>query len=529
MQETIEQILDYIKGIWLKRRFIMISTWLLCPAAWVYIAQMNDVYQSEARVYADTQSILGPLLKGMVVQTNPDVQINLMVRTLLSRDNVERIARMTDLDIQAETPEQYEMLLDKLKKDIVMKKSRGRANIFTITYEHKNADVAKNVVQSALKVFIENTIGENRNDNDSAKKFLDTQLDNYEQRLSVDEKKLAAFKQKYSDILPNQYGGYYNKLSIAREQLKAIELSLSENESQLENARSQLSKNVGKSKQPQNEIKDENSITTNYDIRIAELEVLRDSLLLNYTEKYPDVVEATKRLDYLQQLRKKEIDDYLSSGVDKTNPSLVLSDNPVVQNLQIQVNQYENMLASNKVRRDNYLLEVQDLENKVNILPEIEAELVALNRGYDITKKNYEQLLVRKETAQLAQQANESTSKINFKIIDPPRAPTKPSGPKRILLYIATTVIAAGAGVGLSFLFSQINPVVTSASQVSKITGIPVFGAISATENLGLQQWNKKKRFIFIISNSLLLGLLGCFILYSLFPEAIKTPFTGGL
>jgi uncharacterized protein involved in exopolysaccharide biosynthesis len=105
MQETIEQILDYIKGIWLKRRFIMISTWLLCPAAWVYIAQMNDVYQSEARVYADTQSILGPLLKGMVVQTNPDVQINLMVRTLLSRDNVERIARMTDLDIQAETPD----------------------------------------------------------------------------------------------------------------------------------------------------------------------------------------------------------------------------------------------------------------------------------------------------------------------------------------------------------------------------------------------------------------------------------------
>jgi len=451
MQETIEQILDYLKGIWIKRRFIMISTWLICPLAWMYISQLDDVYEAEARVFADTQSILGPLLKGLTVQTNPDVQIGLMVRTLLSRVNVERISRMTDLDVQAETPEEYEELIKYLKDNIVMKKSgRGRENIFTISYEHKDPEMAKNVVHSVLTVFIENTIGENRNDSDSAQKFLDTQIKEYENRLLASEARLTDFKQKYSDILPNQYGGYYNKLSIAKEQLKAIELSLSEIQSQLKNAKKQLDSSSSDVAKPQSQIHDSNTITTNYDQRIDELEVQLDSLLLKYTEKHPDVVASSKRLEQLKKLRKDEIEDYLTVGKNKDNTTARLSQNPVIQNLQIQINQFESMIASTTVRRDNYKLAVQDLENKIHVLPEIEAELVGLNRGYEITKGQYEKLLGRKETARLAKQADETTNKINFKILDQARAPTKPTGPKRILLLLAATIMGAGVGIGLS-------------------------------------------------------------------------------
>jgi len=111
MQETIEQILDYLKGIWLKRRYIMISTWLICPIAWLFIVQLDDVYQSEAKIYADTQSLLDPLLKGITVNTDTDRQIGLKIKTLLSRPNLERVIRKTDLDLQAETPKEYEELI----------------------------------------------------------------------------------------------------------------------------------------------------------------------------------------------------------------------------------------------------------------------------------------------------------------------------------------------------------------------------------------------------------------------------------
>jgi len=155
-------------------------------------------------------------------------------------------------------------------------------------------------------------------------------------------------------------------------------------------------------------------------------------------------------------------------------------------------------------------------------LPEIEAELVNLNRGYDTTKATYEELLSRRETAQLAQQADETTDKIQFNVIDPPRAATKPSGPPRILFLIGVTVIGIGAGLGLSLLFSQLNPVVTSSNQLSRATGIPIFGVVSATENLGLKKWHRKKTIIFITSNLMLLGLLSMFIMYFTFPELVQ-------
>lgn len=523
MQEIIEQVIDYLKGIWLKRRYIIISTWLICPLAWVFISQMNNVYESEARVYADTQSILRPLLKGLTVETNPDYQVSLMVKTLLSRPNLERITRMTDLDIQVNTPEQYEDLIDNLKNDIDIKKS-GRENIFTIKYAHKDPEMAKNVVQSAVTVFIENTLGENRSESDTAEKFLEAQIKDLENRLLADEAKLTEFKQKYSDVLPNQYGGYYDKLNVAKEQLKSIELVLSETESQLKNALTQLGQNQSEGKKS-NSIVDANSVETSYDERIDELESMLDGLLLKFTDRHPDVIEVKNRLAHLVKQRDKEIAEYVEAR-DGAG-TMQLSQNPVIQSLQIQINQLENQVASIKVRRDNYAENVKELENKIHILPEIEAELTGLNRGYEITKSQYEELLTRKETAQLAKQADETTNKINFRVIDPPRAPSHPSGPPRILFLIGSTILAIGVGVGLSLVFSQINPVVTSRNQVTRETGIPVFGVVSATENLGLQKWHKKKTVIFIASNTILFLMLVGFIMYAMFPEQIKAPLRG--
>ena len=524
MQDIYDDLIDYLKGIWIKRRYIIISTWLICPIGWGLVSMMPDVYESKARVFADTQSILAPLLKGLTVQTNPNIQINMMIKTLLSRPNLERISRMTDMDIQAKNPQQYEGVIARLKNNIKIQKQGRNDNIFTISFEDVNPEMAKNVVQSALTVFIENTLGENRSDSDSAQKFLKSQIAEYENRLISAEVRLTDFKQKYSNMLPNQNGGYYEKLNLAKEKLQIIELSLKEAETQLKSAKSQLSTVPTESSSNQNKIQTSSSIKTSYDDRITELELALDTLQLRYTDKHPDVAEAQRRLEHLEKQRTKEIDDYLNSTSSESDGTLITSQNPVIQQLQIQVNEYENQVASIKVRVNNYRSKVKELENKVHILPEIEAELVALNRGYNITKAKYEELVARQETAQLAQQAEETTNKIQFKVLNPPRAAAAPSGPKRILLFIMVTLVGVGTGVGLSLLLSQLSPVATSTSKLSKVTGVPIFGIVSANENLGLQKWHKKKTFIFIASNLFLLIILMMFMSYFLFPDAIQAP-----
>jgi polysaccharide chain length determinant protein (PEP-CTERM system associated) len=529
MQELIEQIVDYSKGIWLKRRYIIIMTWLICPLGWYYVSQLDDVYESNARVFADTQSILGPLLKGLTVETNPEMQIQLMVKTLLSRPNLERISRMTDLDVQAITPQGYEALISHLRNEIVIEKTGGKnENIFSISFENKNPEVARNVVQSALTVFIENTLGDNRNDADSAQKFLDNQLKEYENRLLGSEARLTDFKQKYRDVLPSEAGGYYNQLRAEKDKLAEAQLALQEIENSIKSASSQLETSSNSAQKSSDKINDASSVSTSYDERIKQIESNLDGLLLRYTDRHPDVAETKRLLENLNTLRKEELDNYYETikQNDNGNPSNLnaLNINPVYQEIHIKLNELQNQGASLRVRVNNYQAKVNDLETKVHIIPEIEAELIALDRGYNITKGKYEELLRRKETAQLAQQADKTTSNINFKIIDPPRAPSKPTGPKRILLLILVTLLGLSAGAGLSFLFSQLNPVVTSVNQIQNSLGIPVFGIISATDNLGLKQWHKRKALIFIASNVALFILLVSFILYVLYPEAIKEP-----
>jgi len=525
MQEVFEQVLDYLKGIWIKRRYLMIATWLICPLGWFTVSQLQEVYESEARVFADTQSILGPLLRGMTVESNPNIQIQLMIKTLLSRPNLERISRMTDLDVQTNTPKEYDALITRLKEGISLRKTGGRSqNIFTITFSDKSPSMARDVVQAVIDVFIENTRGDNRKDSDSAQKFLTSQINEYENRLLKSEARLTSFKQKYSDVLPNQYGGYYVKLNNAKEQLKSMELVLLETRTQLKSTKAKLQKGPTSNNAQQNNIVDSNSIKTTFDDRIAELEVQLDSLQLRYTEQHPDVKEVQRRLDHLVNQRSAEIEDYLSTSTTESDNYAPISQNPVVQEIQIQVNQLEGQISQMEVRANNYRNIVQELENKIHTLPEIEGELVALNRGYDITKKQYEELLSRKEKARIGESAEASTSKINFKVIDPPRAPLQPTGPKRMLFYVVVTFLGVGVGLGLSFLFSQINPVVTSASQLARATGIPIFGVVSAADNLGLQNKDKRKTILFLISNSFLVLILCFFIAYSLFPDAIKAP-----
>ncbi len=523
MQEVVQEIIDYLKGIWIKRRYIIISTWLICPLGWYFVATMPDVYESEARVYVDTQSLLRPLLKGMTVETDPDTQIRLMVKTLLSRPNVERISRMTDLDVQASNSKEYEAMLASLKNNIKISRS-GRENIYTLSIEDPDPDMAKNIVQSALTVFIENTLGETRNDSDSAQKFLDVQLKEYENRLTASESRLTDFKQKYSGILPNQSGGFYNQLNSAKDKLKAIELEVLENKTRLNSAKEQLAANSKASADPQNKIKTSHSLQTSYDARIADLEAQLDLLQLKYTDKHPDVIQVNKSLNHLIKLRTKEINDYLSNNKGNTDKYASLNPNPVIQEVQIEVNQLENLIASLNVRANNYRERVFNLESKIHTLPEIEAELIALNRGYDITKDKYEELLSRKETAMLAQQADETTDKIQFRVVDPPRSATKPSGPPRLVFLGIVAFIGLGVGIGLSLAMSQLNPIATSTSQLSKATGIPVFGVVSANKNLGLQRKDRKKTIIFMLSNVLLLCILLMFFSYFLFPETIQAP-----
>jgi uncharacterized protein involved in exopolysaccharide biosynthesis len=96
-----------IDQVWRRRWLALGFAWTVCAVGWLAVALMPDRFQSEARFYVDTQSLLTPLLKGISVNADDrsrDQEVAIMQRTLTSRPNLTRIAQMTDLDKSVNSP-----------------------------------------------------------------------------------------------------------------------------------------------------------------------------------------------------------------------------------------------------------------------------------------------------------------------------------------------------------------------------------------------------------------------------------------
>ncbi len=133
MQELIAQVFSYIWGIWRFRWLAMIVAWVIALGGWLFVQQMPEAYVGSARVYVDSNNVLRPLLQGLAIQPNMDQRIAMMSRTLLSRPNLEKVMRMTDLDLEVQTDLEKEEAPDRRYADsITLGADRGNESLYTI-------------------------------------------------------------------------------------------------------------------------------------------------------------------------------------------------------------------------------------------------------------------------------------------------------------------------------------------------------------------------------------------------------------
>jgi len=133
MHEILLQVLGYVRGTWRYRWWILGIAWVVAAGGWVFVASLPDQYQATARVYVDTQSVLKPLLRGAIVSTGEARRLALMTKTLFSRPNLEKLMRMTDLDLQAKTKQDTEELLSRIKRSIGLSGTQN-FNLYTLSY-----------------------------------------------------------------------------------------------------------------------------------------------------------------------------------------------------------------------------------------------------------------------------------------------------------------------------------------------------------------------------------------------------------
>jgi polysaccharide chain length determinant protein (PEP-CTERM system associated) len=506
MDQVLQQILAYAKAAWYRRWWGVAVAWLVCIVGWTWVMLMPDRYEASARVYVDTQSLLKPLLSGLTVAPNVDQQIKLMTRQLVSRPTLEKVARMTDLDVRAKTPEETEAMLNDLADKISIADA-GRENLYTIAYQDPNADLAKKVVQSLLTIFVETSLGKTRQDISSSQRFIEEQLQQYQQKLVEAENALTEFKRKNIGMMPGEGGTYYSKLAETSAQLRQAQLDYQE----AVNRRNQLKRQLEDEEPELTAAAAAVSTNSELDARIQALQKQMDQLRLQYTDLHPDI-QSTKRL--IAKLEEQKKIDLASRKADPTGAKI---QNPVYQQLTIAIAEADATVASLSARVNEYQRRFSELRNASNRVPQVEQEYTQLMRDYDVYKKNYDELLARRESVTMSGEVESKTDTVDFRVIDPPFVPSQPAWPNRPLLLSLVALAGLAAGVAVAFLLSQLRRTVTDRRALRELTGLPLLGAVSRVENDESRRRKRKGLLAYLTALGGLVAAYGGIMILQLF------------
>jgi len=398
---------------------------------------------------------------------------------------VEKVIRMTDLDVGLETPDDREKLIAHLSGELYIRSAgpgQLNTNLYTIAYSHQNPDLAKRIVQSLLTIFMEGPTGDKRKDSDSARDFIDEQLKSYSEKLVAAENAVTEFKRRHQGLMPGEGRGYYARLSDARTALRQATLALREAENSRDAIKRQLAGDKSAGIGAYSEL----------DARIRALEQKLDGLRLIYTEQHPDIVSIVRIIAQLKE--QKAVEDKMEK------PPSAARQGPVYQQLTVALASAEANVAAMRARVTEYDIRYNELQAVAVALPQIEAEHAQLTRDYDVIKSRYDKLLERRESAQISGDVEASNAVLGFRVIDPPRVPKTPSAPNRPRLMSLVLLAAVGGGLGIAFLLSQLRPTFGDERRLREVSGMQVLGTIAMEWTDEQSRRRTRGLFAFVLS-----------------------------
>ena len=483
----VDDLVEQVRGAW---RFRWLALGLACVVAvagWLTVFALPDEYEASARVFVDTRTALKPALQGLAVEQDVNAQLNYVRQSLLKGPQLEAIARQTGvIPASISDPRVAGRILDAVSDRTfitVRSASEGEdarsasGSIYGISYRDSDRGRSLRVVELMLSTLIDQTRGGKRAEAESAQKFLEAQIKDYEGRLRTAEERLADFKKRNIGLMPTEQGGYFAALQQETDAIAKTKTSLA----------TALARRTELSRELHGDVAisvgapaagPAGTPATDTVARIAETQAHLDELLLKYTDKHPDVLAARQTLVELKARRATEIES-LKRGDPNAVAATGASSNPVYQSTALALTQTDVEIASLHAELEQHQNKAAELHRMLNVAPQVEAEYAQLNRDYDVNKAQYTALLQNYEKARMGEKA-ETAGSVRFQVVEPPTADFVPVWPPRIALLAFAFLAALVCGGGLASLLHRLWPVVGSARSIEQLTDVPVLGVVSS-------------------------------------------------
>lgn len=470
-----------------RRRFwwIAITLFVCWAAVWGVSWLLPATYQSEALILVERQKVPENYVASNVTVDLQD-RLQSMTQQILSRTRLQ--TTIDRFHLYSSRPgvvalARSEDPIDQMRKDIKIDLVRssdhpGELTAFKIQYSASSPALAQQVNNELTSLFIDENLKDQQQQSESTTTFLDSQLAEARASLEQQEAKVRAFKSAHFGDLPGQMQSNLQILSGLQAQLETTQHDLDAAQQQKLYLQSLLQQYDAQSAS----LDGTNSAVASPDALDKELTELRMELAdarAKYTEDYPDVVVLKDKIAKAERLReqtKEKIDANAAASQDSNDASARTQADANPATMQVQ-----SQLKANQLEIANYQKQVKDINAKIleyqarlNLTPQVEQRLADVSRGYEETMANYNSLLQKQMQSQLATSLEQRQQGEQFRVLDPPSLPLRPSSPRHLVWSLGGLAFGLALGIGLTALLELTQARVWQASDLQGLVPVRV-------------------------------------------------------
>ena len=476
-------------------RRVFRAYWWILPIAIVGCGALGLVtalllpkkYTSETLVLVDQPRVPTEYVKP-VVTDDLNHRLASMQEQILSRTRLEPIIEKFGLYADQRQRLHMEDLVQKLRTAVTIKPidsmpgtTRSSLPGFYVNVVFDDPQTAQQICTEITSMFMQQNTREREQQAVQTTTFLTSQLDEAKRKLDEQDQKLAAFKRQYLGSLPEESQTNLNLLNGMNAQLEANVQALS---------RAQQDKTFNESLLSQQEASAaiispifQNSSDTP-DRQLADLEQQLSALEAKYTPEHPDVVKLRNQIaDFRRRMTappKQEENAVATPKVDSLQ----------VQQLRAKLRQDDLSIADLTRRQTQIQEQIAQLQGRLQASPVVEQQLKEITRNYQTAQDFYNDLLKKREQSAMATDLEHQQESEQFRVLDPPSLPDKPSFPNR--LYFAGGGLGAGLvfSLGILYLIALVDKSMHSERDAELCLNLPVLAMIPVLEapgNLGQQ------------------------------------------
>lgn len=439
---------------------MIVPTTVIAVAAALVTFLLPKQYESEATILVEGQQVPE---RYVAANTNNDLRevLLLMTDAILSRTQLLQIIDEFGLYSQARSRLSPEQLVELMRSNITIQPTEKSPepkglNAFRISFTAGDPSSAQAVTNRLTTLFIRENNESREEQSTDTTKFLADRLAEAEADLKEHDIRVRDFKMKNLGELPEQQSGNLAILTSLQNQLQNSMSALGRAREQQAYLQSLLSQyqDIAASGIPVSGSAPANPIDT-MRAELIKLQNERADLLARYTEKYPDVVKIDEQIKEAQVLLAAASKPSTSSKDDATQDT---SSQAKPTERDSATAQLKSQLKANAIEIQNDLADqkaiqtrIEEYHSRINLTPVREQQLADLERGYELSKKNYDDLMAKKTESELATSLIRRQQGGRFRIIDQPSLPSKPVSPARIKISLGGLVAGLGIGLGLAF------------------------------------------------------------------------------